>query len=105
VTGILTLGIGDALTAYYVDDVKGNDSADGHTIGTAWKSLTKVNSAVLGPNTSVRFRRGGSWRGQLKIQSGSSAGAILYDDYGTGPSRFLLVSVVKKMPSDWKALG
>lgn len=31
-TGILTLGIGDAPTAYYVDDVNGNDSADGHTL-------------------------------------------------------------------------
>ncbi|MGH6795867.1 MAG: putative Ig domain-containing protein [Methylocella sp.] len=58
VTGILTLGIGDALTAYYVDDVNGNDSANGHTPGTAWKSVKKLNSAALGPNTSVRFKRG-----------------------------------------------
>ena len=105
VTGTLTLGIGDAQTAYYVDDINGNDSADGHTTGTAWKSLTKVNSAVLRPNTSVRFRRGGSWRGQLKVQSGSSAGAIYYDAYGTGPKPVLLGSVVKKLPSDWTALG
>ncbi len=105
VTGILTLGIGDALTAYYVDDVNGNDSADGHTPGTAWKSLAKVNSAALGPNTSVRFRRGGSWRGQLQIQSGSPAGAIYYDAYGTGPNPWLLGSVIKKLTSDWTALG
>jgi Putative Ig domain len=105
VTGILTLGIGDALTAYYVDDVNGSWTSDGHTPATAWRSLTQVNSAVLGPNTSVRFRRGGTWRGQLKIQSGSPAGAIYYDAYGTGPSPVLLGSVVKKLPSDWTALG
>ena len=105
VTGILTLGIGDALTAYYVDDVNGSWTSDGHTPATAWRSLTQVNRAVLGPNTSVRFRRGGSWRGQLQLQSGSPAGAIYYDAYGTGPSPLLLGSVAEKMPSDWTALG
>lgn len=105
VTGILTLGIGDAPTAYYVDDLNGNDSADGHTPGTAWRSLSKVNSAALGPNTSVRFKRGGIWRGQLQLQSGSSAGAIYYDAYGTGPIPALMGSVSKGNTSDWTALG
>jgi Putative Ig domain len=105
VTGVLTLGIGDALTAYYVDDINGNDSAGGHTPATAWKTLTKVNSAVLAPNTSVRFKRGGTWRGQLKIRSGSPAGAIYYDAYGTGTNPTLVGSVLKNNTSDWKSLG
>ncbi len=105
VTGILTLGIGDAHTAYYVDDVNGNDTADGHTPATAWKSLTQVNRAVLGPNTSVRFKRGGVWRGQLQLHSGSPAGAIYYDAYGTGTNPTLLGSVLKNKTSDWTSLG
>ena len=105
VTGTLTLGIGNALTSYYVDDVNGNDSADGHTPGTAWKSVNQVNIAPLGPNTSVRFRRGGVWRQQLQLQSGSPAGAIYYDAYGTGPKPALMGSVPASVPSDWTALG
>jgi hypothetical protein len=105
VTGILTLGIGDATTAYYVDDRNGNDSADGHTSGTAWRSLDQVNSAALGPNTSVRFKRGGVWRGQLRMKSGSPAGAIYYDAYGTGPNPLLFGSVNKANTSDWTPLG
>lgn len=105
VTGTLTLGIGDALNAYYVDDINGNDSADGHTPGTAWKSVNKVNITQLGPNTSVRFKRGGIWREQLVMQSGSSAGAIYYDAYGTGTKPKFMGSVNASRTTDWTALG
>jgi hypothetical protein len=105
VTGVLTLGIGDALTAYYVDDVNGNDSNDGHTPDTAWQTVNMVNITPLGPNTSVRFKRGGIWRQQLNMQSGSPAGAIYYDAYGTGPKPALMGSVNAADPSDWTALG
>jgi Putative Ig domain len=105
VSGTLTLGIGDALTAYYVDDINGNDSNDGHTPATAWQTVNMVNITPLGPNTSVRFKRGGIWRQQLKMQSGSPAGAIYYDAYGTGPKPTLMGSVNAANPSDWTALG
>jgi Putative Ig domain len=105
VTGVLTLGVGDAPTAYYVDDVNGNDGANGHTPATAWKSLAKVNSVAFGPNTSVRFKRGGVWRGQLRLRNGSPAGAIYYDAYGTGLNPVLMGSVSKANTSDWTALG
>ena len=100
VTGILTLGIGDAPTAYYVDNVNGNDSRTA-TPATAWKTLTQVNNAALGPNTSVRFKRGGVWRGQLVLQSGSSAGGLYYDAYGTGPNPVLMGSVSANNPAGW----
>ncbi|MGH6841295.1 MAG: putative Ig domain-containing protein, partial [Methylocella sp.] len=105
VTATLTLGIGDALNAYYVDNINGNDSADGHTPATAWKSVNKVNITTLGPNTSVRFKRGGVWREQLEMQSGTSVGAIYYDAYGTGPKPKLMGSVNASRTSDWTALG
>ena len=105
VTGTLTFYIRDPQTAYFVDDINGNDSADGHTPGTAWKSVNQVNITPLGPNTSVRFKRGGVWRQQLKMQSGSPAGAIYYDAYGTGPKPVLMGSVSAAAPSNWTALG
>ena len=101
VAGLVALGVGDAKTAYYVDNVNGNDSADGHTPATAWKTLTQVNNAALGPNTSVRFKRGGVWRGQLVLQSGSSAGGLYYDAYGTGPNPVLMGSVSADNPAGW----
>ena len=40
---------------YYVDAVNGNDENDGHSIGTAWKTLEKVNSHTFeaGERTAV----------------------------------------------------
>jgi hypothetical protein len=105
VTGTLTFYISDPQTAYFVDDINGNDSADGRTPGTAWKSVNQVNNAALGPNTSVRFKRGGVWRQQLKLQSGSPAGGLYYDAYGTGTNPVLLGSVSAASTSDWTALG
>ena len=105
ITGSLTLGIGDATIAYYVDDTNGNDSWDGHTPSTAWRSLQKVNNTPLKPGTSVRFKRGGVWRGQLRIQSGSAAAALYYDAYGTGPSPVILGSMNARNPSSWQAIG
>ncbi len=101
VTGALTLAVGDAPAAYYVDNINGNDANDGHTQATAWKSLTKVNNAALGPNTSVRFKRGGVWRGQLVMRSGSSAGGLYYDAYGTGAAPVLMGSVSASDPTGW----
>jgi hypothetical protein len=102
VTGTLTFYISDPQTAYFVDDINGNDSADGHTPGTAWKSVNQVNNAALGPNTSVRFKRGGVWRQQLKLQSGSPTGGLYYDAYGTGTNPVLLGSVSAASTSDWQ---
>ncbi|MGH6795868.1 MAG: choice-of-anchor Q domain-containing protein [Methylocella sp.] len=41
----------------------------------------------------------------MKLKSGSSAGAIYYDAYGTGPKPVLLGSVSEAKTSDWTALG
>ncbi len=63
---------------YYVSN-NGNDSADGKTTATAWKTLSRVNSASLKEGDAVLFERGGLWRGQIVTQQGVSYGA-----YGTG---------------------
>ena len=65
-------------TEYYVS-ADGNDSADGKTPETAWKTLGKASSAPLSEGDVVYFRRGDIFRGQLVSQTG-----VTYSAYGEG---------------------
>jgi len=70
---------------YYIDSVGGNDSNDGLTPSTAWKSHTKVHTVLLQPGDSVRFKRGSQFSGPISItESGTAANPILLTDYGPG---------------------
>jgi hypothetical protein len=40
-------------TLYYINSVLGNDSNNGTSQNTAWKSLSKINDIVLKPGDSV----------------------------------------------------
>lgn len=81
----------DALAAnYFVDAVIGNDSYTGTSAGVSgssigpWRTLTKVNAAVLQPGDAVFFRCGQSWRGTLRVVSSPSATSpIRYSRYGS----------------------
>ena len=75
-------------------------------MGTAWKSLTKVSYlAALSPGDTVKFKRGGVWRGQLLPKNGSAAAYITYSDYGTGAKPLFLGSVNKSSTNDWISEG
>lgn len=64
---------------YYVS-ADGSDSYDGLSQSTAWKSISKVNSATLASGAQVLFRCGDEFRGQLTIaKSGVTIGS-----YGSG---------------------
>lgn len=65
-------------TTYYVS-TNGNDANDGKTPQTAWKSVSKVNSANLIAGDAVLFQRGGMWRGGIIGKSG-----VTYSNYGEG---------------------
>jgi hypothetical protein len=70
---------------YYVDSSRADDSGDGLTPSTAWKSLSKVNSTTFQPGDHVLFKAGGIWNGQLWPKgSGSAGNPIVIDMYGTG---------------------
>jgi len=72
-------------TTYYVDNVNGNDSANGTSTGTPWKTLTKVNATTFAPGDKILFKSGGSWQGQLWPKgSGVNGSPIVIDMYGTG---------------------
>ena len=63
---------------YYVSN-DGDDSNDGLTPQTAWKSLKKASETKLEPGECVRFRRGDIFRGTLFCQAG-----VTYTGYGEG---------------------
>jgi hypothetical protein len=69
---------------YYVSPT-GNDSNNGTTQSTPWKTLAKVNAFALQPDDQVLFQRGGEWRESLQPTHGGTSGhQIVFDAYGTG---------------------
>ncbi|MGN1410444.1 MAG: hypothetical protein ACI4XJ_09750 [Eubacteriales bacterium] len=65
-------------TVFYVSP-NGDDSSDGKTPSTAWKTLGRVNSAAIESGSYVCFERSGLWRGQLQAKTG-----VTYTSYGKG---------------------
>lgn len=51
---------------FYVNSADGDDARDGRSAEAAWRSLGRVNAAELKPGDTVRFQRGGRWRGSLR---------------------------------------
>ncbi|MGG1555413.1 DUF7594 domain-containing protein [Paenibacillus ferrarius] len=72
-------------TTYYIDSVSGNDSNNGTSSSTPWKTLAKVNATTFQPGDSILFKSGSVWSGQLHpLGSGASGAPIVIDKYGTG---------------------
>lgn len=72
-------------TIYYVDSMRPDDSGDGMSPETAWKSLEKVSATTFAPGDQILFKAGGSWNGQLHPKgSGTTGSPIRIDQYGTG---------------------
>ncbi|HEC41468.1 MAG TPA: right-handed parallel beta-helix repeat-containing protein [Bacteroides sp.] len=72
-------------TARYLDASNGDDSRDGKTPETAWKSLEKVNSVEFGPGAEILFKSGEKWTGELTpLGSGQEDKLIRIDKYGEG---------------------
>ncbi|MEO7309585.1 MAG: DNRLRE domain-containing protein [Chitinophagaceae bacterium] len=70
-------------TAYFLDAVSGNDSNDGLSAGTAWKSLSKINVSYLSPGAKIYFKSGQSFNGMLNISNtGASGNPVVCDIYG-----------------------
>jgi parallel beta-helix repeat protein len=71
-------------TNYYVSNT-GDDSKEGTTTQTAWKTLNKVNNTKFAPGDSILFERGGVWREELKVpSSGAPGNPIVFGAYGSG---------------------
>ncbi|WP_211746219.1 hypothetical protein [Paenibacillus sp. Marseille-Q4541] len=70
---------------YYVDSINGDDSNNGLTETSPWKTLTPVNNTEFQPGDRLLFRANGVWSGELWPKgSGTSGSPIVIDMYGTG---------------------
>ena len=65
--------------SYFVS-ADGDDSADGLSESTAWKTLERVSNATLQEGDGVFFRRGDLFRGVVWTKGG-----VTYGAYGEGP--------------------
>jgi uncharacterized repeat protein (TIGR02059 family) len=73
-------------TDYYVS-ATGNDGANGLSEGTAWQSISKVNTASSSfvDGDRILFKRGDTFKGTINLKaSGTSAKPITIGAYGTG---------------------
>ncbi len=86
---------------FYVDATGGRDSNDGLTVASAWQTLDRVNSESVSPGSTVLFKRGEVWRGQIKARSGTAQRSTLYGAWGTGAKPMILGSLNRKSPGVW----
>jgi len=89
-------------TDYYISS-SGDDTNNGLSSSTPWKTITKVNSVTFSAGDNILFNRGDTWRESLIANSGSASGFITYGAYGTGPKPKLLGSVTAN--NGWIDLG
>jgi len=92
-------------TDYYVSP-NGNDSADGLTEATAWKTIRAVNIAkCVKPGDRVLFQRGGLWRvghgPSLRPHSGEEGNPVTYSSYGKGEKPTIYGSFDASSEADW----
>lgn len=85
---IFLITLAATATNYYVKN-GGNDGADGLSDGTAWATISKVNTfwsaGTFAPGDSILFKRGDSWYGTIVVaEPGTSGNPIVIGAYGTG---------------------
>ncbi len=98
-------------TIFYVDAVSGNDSNNGTSVSTPWKTISKVNSSMSSINagTMICFKREQSHRGRLAItKSGTASSKIIVDAYGAGSApvisgNVLVTNWTQHSGNIWKA--
>jgi hypothetical protein len=84
-TAIAQKSAGPPVT-YYVSP-SGNDAASGTSPAAAWRTLSKVDSAVIPPGSKIFFRGGDRFTGQLtlgKQDAGNASKPVTIESYGTG---------------------
>lgn len=89
-------------TTYYVSSTDGDDSNDGLSPQTAWRSITKVNAVEFRPGDKLLFKCGDVFEGRLRLEesdSGTEEKPFTVSSYGEGnkptfrdPSTCLLVN-------------
>ncbi|WP_129366903.1 Ig-like domain-containing protein, partial [Lutibacter sp. HS1-25] len=74
-------------TNYYISSSSGNDSNDGKSENSAWKTISKLNTIIktLGAGDVVLFKSGDTFSGSISLTTaGSSGSPITFSSYGSG---------------------
>ena len=86
-----------------MDAELGRDLAPG-TAKAPWKSVWRVARARLSPGDRVLFKRGQTFRGQMRLECvGTAQNPIVFSSYGEGPPPSLRGSALRSEKSDWIA--
>ncbi len=87
---------------YYVSSKNGNDSNNGTSSSTPFKTLDKIASTNLKSGDVVLLERGSEFRlsGTFSLKSG-----VTYSAYGTGDKPRVLAGVDASSPSQWSAVS
>ena len=90
-------------TDYYVSSSQGNDSNNGTSQSSPWKTLHKINQTSFLPGDVIHFKRGDVWkedRGFFIDEQGTPENPIIFTDYGNGdlPEINLLVTLPHNLP-------
>lgn len=95
------------VTTYYVSSSEGDDSNDGLTDLTPWRTVQKVSETIFAPGDSVLFKRGDVWYGTFRpiAHFGSTGAPVTYGAYGTGDKPQLRNSIPKDTAADWTYEG
>lgn len=71
---------------YYADSQNGDDTKDGKTPETAWKSESKIQSSksLLVPGTMLLLKRGSEWEENIRFETikGTESAPIVFGAYG-----------------------
>jgi hypothetical protein len=71
---------------YYVSP-DGDDSSNGTSSSSAWKTISKVNSMALSPGTTILFEGGRTFNGSIYLDNNDGndpSNNVVFSSYGTG---------------------
>jgi hypothetical protein len=72
-----------AALTYYISP-RGNDAQDGTTVGTAWRTIDRVNTATFQPGDRVLFEGGQTFTGSIDLgkNAGTPESPLVVSSYG-----------------------
>lgn len=79
IRGTADMSVPEGAECRYLSE-KGDDTADGKTPATAWRTTERLEKENLAPGSFALFERGGVYRGGFRASKG-----VTYAAYGKGP--------------------
>ncbi len=88
-TAIILCSLQVRATTYYLSG-SGNDNNPGKSAEQSWKTIDRLNKAILKLGDSVLFHAGQSFIGTIQVrQSGTIKKPIVFSTYGDGPKTII----------------